>query len=120
MDRIAKIAERVAADRTLMEAFADGMDSVAFVSDAVVNDYVKVSSNPDAYEVDIHVYLDASVGRPAGFTQMMKREATRVAKSVGVRVVSFFSPRMDRETRDMDLADFYERNPYKITIICRG
>jgi hypothetical protein len=118
---IAVRASRTAADRSAMDAFAEGMEAVAFVAEAVVNDFVKVSSNPDQYEVDVHVYLDAKAARPSGFTQMVRREARRVAEEVGARVVGFWSPRMDRDVgRGGDLARFYEENPYKVTILCAG
>lgn len=97
--------------------FAEALRGTVGINDLAVNDWAKMSSNPDVYEVDIHVYADPLVGGTV--TMKLKAAVRHMADKVGVRVVSFFSPRADREhpgSGASALRDFYSKNPYKVTI----
>lgn len=119
---VLKIAKELVASRPAKaDIFASLLAKVRGVANAGVNDFFKVSSNPDQFEVDIFVYADPQVG--GRLTNLLKSAVGKAAASVGVRVTGFWTPRADRSVADIGiggLVDFYRENPYKVTIICQG
>jgi len=101
--------------------FAAKMADVAGVTNAVVNDYAVLSHNPEVYEVDVHVYIDPEIG--GVMTNRLKSRGDGIARSLGIRMVSFYSPRADRRIDEVGMAalrKFYSENPYKVTVRCVG
>lgn len=111
-----------AATRPLAAAnFASEMSRIKGVSESMVNDSAKLSSNPDVYEVDIFVYVDPNIG--GRMTRTLQAKAKRLAKKLDVGLDSFWSPRSDQTMNEVGveaLRRFYERNPYKITLTVFG
>jgi hypothetical protein len=101
--------------------FATKIADVAGVTDAAVNDWAVLSHNPTVYEVDIHVYISPEIG--GVMTNRLKSQGDRIARAMGIRMVSFYSPRADRRMDEVGMAalrQFYTENPYKITVRCTG
>ena len=101
--------------------FAEALGKVPGVASAVVNDFARVSSGPDTFEVDIHVYADPEIG--GRLTNRLKVAVNRLERELGIRVKNLWTPRADREITEIGLSglrDFYQRNPYKVTVICQG
>jgi hypothetical protein len=96
--------------------FAEAMRGMLGVADAQVNDFAKLSSNPDVYEADVFVYADPAM---AGLASAKVRAAAgRAAERAGVRLVKVWTPRQDRNAprEPWALRDFYRDNPYKVVV----
>ena len=101
--------------------FANEMKRIKGVDSVDVNDFAKLSSNPDVYEVDVFVYVDPAVG--GRMTRTLQARAKQIAKKLNVDLESFWSPRGDRTMNEIGttaLRRFYENNPYKITLTVFG
>lgn len=102
--------------------FIQELGKVPGVTSAVVNDYFKVSSNPDIFNVSVFVYADPATG--GKLTNRLKVALNKAERATGVNVDKFWPPRADRDVvyswGTADLVSFYRQNPYKITIFCRG
>ena len=97
---------------------ADALEGIRGVSGANVNDFAKLSEG--VYEVDVFVYADPMVG--GRLTNTLKAAFRRLARKFDVEVRDFWSPRSDRPISEvgwMGLKSFYERNPYKLTMLVR-
>ena len=88
------------------------------VARAAVNDWAPMSEG--VYEVDFHVYADPRLG--GRLTQKLKSQVGKLDRTEGVEVRAFWPPRSDRPISEvgwMGLKEFYERNPYKVTLVVR-
>ena len=84
------------------------------VVDAVVNDSAKLSSDPDHYEADIFIFVNPQEG--GRYSNRLKAVTEKLARMMDMSFVSLWTPRADRNRGTGDLAEFYRRNPYKLTV----
>jgi len=93
--------------------FAEMMAKQPGIEDAVVNDFAKISSNPDVYEVDVNIYVDPVLGGKA--SQRVISLVKRLANQLGLKLQKVVTPRQNFSP-DWDLRRFYEKNPYTVTL----
>jgi hypothetical protein len=98
---------------------AEDLKRVPGVTDAVVNDFARVSEG--TYEVDIHIYGDPMVG--GKLTMRLNQHLPALLRKFNLELEGKYSPRQDRTMRGIGqsaLIKFYQENPWKVSVIDRS
>ena len=94
------------------------LNRVPGVASAVMNDFGRLSEG--VYSVDFHVYGDPKIG--GKLSRRLKSQVMKLGRNDNIEVDEFWTPRSDRSIAEVGVSGllrFYERNPWKVTLIIR-